>query len=203
MSSDKNTNTKNITINSLSEKDSLLRIEEKFKEYWKCLLYIISFYFFCYIIWFDFVLKFIKIDKDINKEWLYVLLVSAVVGMIYSLDGYVTSLLKSPFNQMCFTVNTSRIISNKDKDLIVNRATRSSENCKETLKKFGSTTLSAQAFEVFIRGVDLRQKGFENYGKYHRLIYISFTIPLIFVLYDILSIDRKIRNLKKLNGGKN
>jgi hypothetical protein len=71
-------------------------------------------------------------------------------GILFSIDGFVTSLLKSPFNQMCYAINQSKLIVQKEKDLLITMATESNEHCKETLKKFGVISLISELFKAFI-----------------------------------------------------
>lgn len=85
---------------------------------------------------------------------------------MFSLDGFVTSLLKSPFQQMCYEVNTTKKINTKDKDYIITRATESNEHCKETLKKFGILTITGELLSVFIKQKNLTEAAEKKNGPY-------------------------------------
>jgi hypothetical protein len=85
---------------------------------------------------------------------------------LFALDGFVTSLLKSPFQQMCYEVNITKKISAKDKDYIITRATESNEHCKETLKKFGILTITGELLAVFIAQTNLTEAAKEKNGPY-------------------------------------
>ncbi|CAH1755746.1 4997_t:CDS:2 [Entrophospora sp. SA101] len=102
------------------------------------------------------------------------------------LDGFVTALLKSPFNQMCFTINKTEGIPDKRKDYIITRATESNEHCKETLKKFGIITIVSELLKVFIH-LDKTDKSL----KYENLLVLSYVIPLLFAALDIWLISIK------------
>ena len=65
-------------------------------------------------------------------------------GAFYSLDGIVTSLLKTPFGQLCFLVNNFKEISEERRRIIVHSVTESNEHCKETFKKFGVLTMGLE-----------------------------------------------------------
>ena len=68
------------------------------------------------------------------------------------MDGYVTSLMKSPFSQMNQKINHSKLLSPEERDELTFRNTNSNENCKETLKKFGILQIAAIELPgVFIR----------------------------------------------------
>jgi hypothetical protein len=68
------------------------------------------------------------------------------------MDGVVSALLKSPFNQMCYAINKAEGISYKKKDSIITEATESNEHCKETLKKFGILTICTEVARIIIEG---------------------------------------------------
>ena len=94
------------------------------------------------------------------------------------MDGVVSALLKSPFNQMCYAINKAEGISYKKKDSIITKATESNEHCKETLKKFGILTIATELVKVFIKN---QGRANQEY-RFEHLIVISYLIPLSFVL---------------------
>src|SRR5436305_9797433 len=100
------------------------------------------------------------------------------------MDGFVTSLLKSPFSQMNQSINASNLITDEEKDYLTFRNTNSNENCKETLKKFGIITITSELVKVFIRNSESMKGGKMSACKYlfEHLIVISYLIPLSFVL---------------------
>jgi hypothetical protein len=87
-----------------------------------------------------------------------------VRGGMFSADGVVTSLLKTPFSQMCYAVNTAPIFSAKLKDEIISQATESNEHCKETLKKFGILAITDQIRKQFLLVAEETNK-FDNASK--------------------------------------
>ncbi|CAJ0764476.1 17625_t:CDS:1, partial [Entrophospora sp. SA101] len=109
------------------------------------------------------------------------------------LDGFVTALLQSPFNQMCFTINKTEGIPDKRKDYIITRATESNEHCKETLKKFGIITIVSELLKVFIH-LDKTDKSL----KYENLLVFSYVIPLLFAALDIWLISKELKKIRKL-----
>jgi hypothetical protein len=94
------------------------------------------------------------------------------------MDGFVTSLLKSPFSQMNQNINASNMITDEEKDYLTFRNTNSNENCKETLKKFGILTIATELVRVFIRNSGRTSQEY----KFEYLIVISYLVPLLFVL---------------------
>ncbi|CAG8696585.1 8634_t:CDS:1, partial [Ambispora gerdemannii] len=62
-----------------------------------------------------------------NKAF-FVIILALLQGLLFALDGWVTALLKSPFNQMCFTINKSEGIPDEKKDYMITKATESNEH---------------------------------------------------------------------------
>jgi hypothetical protein len=77
-----------------------------------------------------------------------------IQGILFCMDGVVSALLKSPFNQMCYAINKAEGISYKKKDSIITKATESNEHCKETLKKFGILTICGEVARIIIEGAE-------------------------------------------------
>src|SRR3954469_3962587 len=102
-----------------------------------------------------------------------ILIVALIQGTLFCLDGWVTALLKSPFNQMCYAINKAEGIPDKKKDYIITKATESNEHCKETLKKFGIITIVGELAKVFINRV---KEG--DSTKYEKYMVISYLVPL-------------------------
>ncbi|CAG8802294.1 19782_t:CDS:2, partial [Racocetra persica] len=92
-----------------------------------------------------------------------VISIAILQGLLFSLDGFVTALLKSPFNQMCYAINKSEGIPYKKKRNIITLATRSNEHCKETLKKMGMLTIVNEMIRIFIMGKGIIDKDLEPY----------------------------------------
>ncbi|CAI2190723.1 10308_t:CDS:2, partial [Funneliformis geosporum] len=88
-----------------------------------------------------------------------------IQGLLFCMDGFVSALLKSPFNQMCYAINKAEGISYKKRDSIITKATESNEHCKETLKKFGVLTISGEVIKVILLGA--KEAGDkEKFGPY-------------------------------------
>ncbi|CAG8848175.1 34276_t:CDS:1, partial [Gigaspora margarita] len=73
-------------------------------------------------------------------------------GGLFSLDGKITTYLKSPFGQICFAINKSKLIEGEEADEIVEDLTEINEQCKETLKKFGVLTLAQRLLKFLEAG---------------------------------------------------
>jgi len=94
------------------------------------------------------------------------------------MDGFVTSLLKSPFSQINQNINAFAMLTDEEKDYLTFRNTNSNENCKETLKKFGILTIAAELVKVFIKNSGRESQKYQ----FEHLIVISYLVPLFFVL---------------------
>src|SRR3954453_23543279 len=119
-----------------------------------------------------------------------ILIVALIQGTLFCLDGWVTALLKSPFNQMCYTINRAEGINDTKKDYIITKATESNEHCKETLKKFGILTITGELIRVFLRGKKAQD---EELGDHGYLLNISYLIPLTFAAIDIFLISKQLK----------
>jgi len=90
-----------------------------------------------------------------GKEFPLVVLGAGIIqGILFCMDGVVSALLKSPFNQMCYAINKTEGINYKKKDSIITKATESNEHCKETLKKFGILTISTEVIRIIVLGAE-------------------------------------------------
>jgi len=191
-------NKKNITTKleiKKIDKKTFKRINDKFEQYWKYLFGLIAVYIFCYLIWIlsvEFATR-IATEKNWNGDkWTVVVSLALFQGLLFSMDGRVTALLKSPFGQMCYTINKAEGITDKQKDYIVTKATESNEHCKETLKKFGIITIIQELAKVFIK-VDKESKD----AKYEYLMVISYLVPLFFASFAIWQIHWELKKMKK------
>ena len=194
---------KEIKNNKIDEK-VFARIKTKFREYCKVLFWLIAAYITVYLVWFftaDKLARHLNSTNDRSeslwtKNSLFLALVVIIVqGIFFSLDGWVTSLLKSPFNQMCYAINMAKEIDDKKKDYIITKATESNEHCKETLKKFGILAISGELIRIFIQTDSLLDT--KKYGKYAALFNISYLIPLTFAGLAIFSINRELKKIEK------
>ena len=185
---------KNEIENKKIDKKTFTRIDKKFREYWNYLFRLISVYVVCYLVW-RWIAGQILEKKNWDKENL-VLVMSIVIlqGLLFSLDGWVTALLKSPFNQMCFTINKTEGIPDDKKDYIITKATESNEHCKETLKKFGILTIGVEIIRVFLKNGETGDKSLGDYGD---LLAVSYLIPIIFAAIDIWQIHKELKKIKK------
>lgn len=167
------------------------RINWKFRQYWVCLYQLISFYFIAYLVWSLLIRQFITPGND----WKSYLSFALFQGFLFSLDGLVTSLLKSPFNQMCYAINKSKLVPDVIKDYIITKATESNEHCKETMKKFGIIAIASQLNYTFIRRGEGASRIQVN-DFWEPLTYISYIIPLIFACHSILVIRKELKKIR-------
>jgi hypothetical protein len=196
-------NKKGITIES---KEVFQRINDKFVEYWTYLFRLIAFYILGYGLWNRLISGEIRRmldnrgfnEKKSKSSFPLFLALVIIQGLLFCLDGWVTALLKSPFNQMCYAINKAEgVIREKERDQIITIATESNEHCKETLKKFGVVTISIELLKVFSQAKNLRKSNLEQFGQYADWIYVSYLIPLAWAAFDIWKIHRTLRKIEK------
>lgn len=144
----------------LMKKSDFLRIETLFEKWWNWLAYLTIAYFFIFFSWnciksnlYD--LKFIGSAFDIKSEekkyfWKLPIFFILVLtrGLMFCADGLVTSWLKSPFSQICYSINKSGIDDHQS-DEIITLMTEINEHFKETFKKFGILTVSTDLLDFY------------------------------------------------------
>ncbi|CAG8538128.1 23902_t:CDS:10, partial [Racocetra persica] len=99
-------------------------------------------------------------------------------GVLFCLDGIVTSKLKFPLGQICFVINNCKLLVKNEKEAIIEDITEANEHCKETLKKFGALTVGDE-----VRGVLKIIRKTEQPGGSNLLIDILLNISYGFPLY--------------------
>jgi hypothetical protein len=193
---------KKIARQEISEK-SLKRIDEQFRRYRKYLFSLVLIYIVFYIIWVSLIsvwTRYFLVSQGVKKGkefWFVVLAAGIIQGILFCMDGVVSALLKSPFNQMCYAINKAEGISYKKKDSIITKATESNEHCKETLKKFGILTIGTEVIRIIVEGAP--KAGDEpKFGKWWYLLHISYLIPLALAVYRVWQIRKELDKLKKI-----
>ena len=193
---------KKLEVKGINEK-SLKRIDEQFRRYRKYLFGLVLIYIISYIIWVFFISRWIRyflVNQGLEKGkefWFVVLAAGIIQGILFCMDGVVSALLKSPFNQMCYAINKAEGISYKKKDSIITKATESNEHCKETLKKFGILTIGTEVIRIIVEGAS--KAGDEpKFGGYWYLLHISYLIPLALAVYRVWQIRKELDKLKKI-----
>ncbi|KLL01615.1 MAG: hypothetical protein MRERC_6c042 [Mycoplasmataceae bacterium RC_NB112A] len=187
------------------DKESFKTIKEMFNQYWKILFLLITVYIFSYMAWHFLLRNYILSDNGLGSHkgklgWGFVVSVAAIRGLLFGLDGWVTSLLKTPFNQMCYTINKTEGIRKEKKNYIISKATESNEHCKETLKKFGILNIGVELIAVgnFFVSKNLNKpfgkEGIES--DYEKTLYISYLIPLVFSAFSILLIYLELKKIE-------
>ena len=182
------------------DKKTFKRINEQFRQYWRYLFGLIFIYIISYAVWVLVIsggVRNLLNSRGLNpgkKFPLVVLGAGIITGLLFTMDGFVTALLKSPFNQMCYAINKAEGISYKKKDHIITKATESNEHCKETLKKFGILTICGEVARIIVEGAS--EAGDKKYGDYWYLLNISYLIPIMFAAYRIWQIRKELDRLK-------
>jgi len=118
-------------------------------------------------------------------------------GILFSLDGFITAQLKTPFGQICYFINKSEEIEEEDKDRIISQITESNEHCKETFKKFGVLTIANEVNKVCrtLKKDEKKSeenKGWEDFLSDSVIPLLSYGIPLIFAFSRIRAINRNL-----------
>ncbi|WNE41337.1 MAG: hypothetical protein AM1032_000077 [Mycoplasmataceae bacterium] len=146
--------------NKKMKKSDFLRIETLFEKWWNWLAYLTIAYFFVFFSWnciksnlYD--LKFIGtsfFSETDERRYFWKLPIFFILvlirGLMFCADGLVTSWLKSPFSQICYSINKSGIDDHQS-DEIITLMTEINEHFKETFKKFGILTVSTDLLDFY------------------------------------------------------
>lgn len=179
-----------------SQKDLFIRIDDKFKEWWFRLFYLTAIYTSIYLVWRLLIDYKIWAVPGKNNNFLSYLFVALAVGLMYCVDGWVTSLLKGPFNQLAFTINKLDSISYDRRDYLITKATETNEHFKETFKKFGILTISVEFINFYIdRKSD--KAPFEELGKLRSVLLLAYFVPVTLAFINVLIINKKLKKIEK------
>ena len=216
MSDNKNDSQKN-----LMKKSDFFRIKYLFEKWWNWLAYLTISYIFIFISWNNIKSNLSSIGLGIEimnsksnaddlSLWSLVafLFIIIVRGLMFCADGLVTSWLKSPFSQICYSVNKSGI-DDRQADKIITLMTEVNEHFKETFKKFGILTVSKDLMDFFflefyylkkdsLKSSNSSESHFLQFKKLltqknflDNLSSLSLLVPVIFAAFRIV----KVRNL--------
>lgn len=218
-------------LKNLMKKEDFQRIEILFEKWWNWLAYLTFFYIFFYLTWSGLkvnlsylskVGKFFnrsntsEIGKEIEIAWkipIFVILIF-IRGLMFCADGLVTSWLKSPFGQICYSINKSGI-DNEMADEIITLMTEINEHFKETFKKFGILTISGDLIDFFYhivlidvavkeaaqQGIDLETKNsfvnsFTSYKFLNLVANFSLLIPIMLAVKRVIQVKLLLNKIE-------
>ena len=212
---------KNKYQNNLMKESDFFRIKYLFEKWWNWLAYLTLAYVFVYISWNISIRpsissiggRFKIIEDNPNSlsfpSILALLFVIIIRGLMFCADGLVTSWLKSPFSQICYSVNKSGIDHDKA-DKIITLMTEVNEHFKETFKKFGILTISTELMDFYLDEFheilhSLTKKGlnsdnlrmlFTQRQFLKNVVNLSLIVPLIFASFRILKAKDLINEIE-------
>lgn len=130
-----------------------------------------------------------------------------LIGGFFIFDGNISSSFKTPFNQLCYSINKSSHINEKVKGEIIGILTSSIEVPKDTIKKFGVMSVAGTITEVcrnirskkdekiewstFIKG-EAGKKGDSAF-----LAFLPYVYPLFFSVYEYIRVRGKLNRVEK------
>jgi hypothetical protein len=218
--SDKN----NISKKKLMSKSDFFRIKSLFEKWWNWLAYLTFSYIFIFFSWNNiksnlesigrgFIILDNKSAENISTWSIVSFFVFVIVrGLMFCADGLVTSWLKSPFSQICYSVNKSGI-DDRQADKIITLMTEVNEHFKETFKKFGILTVSKDLMDFYYleffynaKEKKNRTQSFNNsesfrarFFKKHfldTLASMSLLVPIIFAVFRIIKVKALIEEIE-------
>jgi hypothetical protein len=116
-----------------------------------------------------------------NWENTTILSVTGILGILFLLDSYISSELKTPLQRLAIKIESANI-SEKEKKELLSITQRSNETFKETLKRFGLLTIAGTLIKLLGKAFD--EKFIANF---------CYAIPIAFGGWQIWEISKKIK----------
>lgn len=116
-----------------------------------------------------------------NWENTTILFVTGILGILFLIDSYISSELKTPLQRLAIKIENSNIDEEEKKELL-SKTQWSNENFKETLKRFGLLTIAGALIKLLERAFD--EKFIANF---------CYAIPIAFGAWQIWRIEKKIK----------
>lgn len=177
--------------------DKVGRIKKQFGEFRKVILFLILAYLVGYFVWYaiaSYLLVPFFSDSGYKGSFLVTLILVIGQGLLFTLEGKVTTATKTPFNQFCYEVNSSNM-EDERKDYLIGKATIVNEYSKNTFNKLGILAIVGESVRVFIHALPVMDT--KKYGKYAWLFFLSFLVPLLFGILAIFNISSTLRELEE------
>jgi hypothetical protein len=195
------------------KKSELFRIKALFNQLWCYLMSITFMFFFSFLkslmindIFCDRILCLLK--NRIKGYMMHFVLIILVLdkGLILCVDGIVSSWLKTPFGQLCYSINKSGIGDNEKDEMIIN-LTGGNEGFREVFRKYGTGSLSDMPQKevwlianYFSTTGQRKEEGVDSDKTISFIWDISLMIPVIYSAYKINGVGRMISRLETENG---
>jgi len=120
-----------------------------------------------------------------NWENTTVALVTGILGVLFLIDGYISSELKTPLQRLSVKIESADI-SEKEKKFLLSRTQQSNETFKETLKRFGLLSIAGVAIKLLGKTFD--EKLLSN---------LCYFVPLAFGGWRIYEVGRVLKKMRK------
>ena len=143
------------------------------------LFYAVSFYLLQ-----QFINKFVRPNiKWCLENWenTTILFVTGTLGILFLIDSYISSELKTPLQRLAIKIESADI-SEKEKKVLLSKTQWSNENFKETLKRFGLLTIAGTLIKLLEEAFN--EKFIANF---------CYFIPIAFGGWQIYEIGKKIK----------
>ena len=163
-------------------------IDDKFKKWRLNMVLSLAFYVLFFIGVKQFINRFVRSQIDqLLENWAFVTVgaVSALLGILFVIDGFITSSLKTPLQRLGVKIENAPI-DEKTKGKLLSKTQKANEVLKENFKRFGLLALPA-----IITGL-LGKKWDEQ-----TIAYLCYLIPVFYASFDICQVGKAIKKVKK------
>jgi len=173
-------------------------IPAKFREWWVNMYKWTAFYAILFPLTQGIINGWVKPNAEnwLNQnEFLVILLVSLVLGIMFILDGEISGYLKSPLARLSAQIEQTNWAETTKKNLLL-QTYKTNELFKETLKKF--SILSIFGLLVSIINEPQQNNGTQATKRSEKLIfYVCYLVPLLYATWNIYWINRQLIRLEK------
>jgi len=163
-------------------------IDDKFKKWRLNMILSLAFYVLFFIGVKQLINRFARSQIDqLLENWAFVTVgaVSALLGVLFVLDGFITSSLKTPLQRLGVKIENAPI-DEKTKGKLLSKTQKANEVLKENFKRFGLLALPA-----IITGL-LGKKWDEQ-----MIAYLCYFIPVLYASFDVWQVGKVIKKVKK------
>lgn len=142
----------------------------------------------------------------------FALILFFLLGVLNSVDGFISSVIKTPFNWLAYQLNKSKLFSKKTRVELLDGATLANELCREAFKRFGLLAEAGELLKLFLKNQSALTSWVKGeFGKLWLLaVIISYGVPcsIAFLKINRISnfltkqqekIKKNIERLKKNN----
>lgn len=122
------------------------------------------------------------------------------IGFLFSLDGVVSGLVKTPMGQLNYEINhaaSSGFLTGEQKEDLASIITLANEYSRETFRKFGVLAICSEAAKLTMDVKSVTEGLNSQNGEYWWLFVISYIIPMGLCFHKLFAFQKLFRYIEK------